>query len=50
MGNFNQQELANTGWALGMSGQKNALFFAALAAAAEQRMGNFNPQGFHDTA
>ena len=50
MGNFNQQELANTAWAFGASGQKNASFFAALAAAAAQRMGNFNSQDLDNTA
>ena len=43
MGNFNQQELANTAWAFGTSGPKYASLFAALATAAEQRMGDLNP-------
>ena len=33
-----------------MAGQKDALLFAALASASEQRMGDFNPQNIANTA
>ena len=41
MGDFNLQELANTAWASATAGQNDALLFAALATAAERRMGDY---------
>ena len=50
MGDFKAQNLANTAWAFATAGQNDALLFAALATAAERRMGNFNVQNLTNTA
>ena len=50
MGDFNAQELANTAWAFATVVQKNALLFAALAAAAELCLGDFHVQELANTA
>ena len=50
MGNFNSQGLANAAWAFAKADQSDASLFAALAAAAEQRMGNFNSQELANAA
>ena len=42
--------LANIAWAFVTVGQKDAPLFAALATAAERRMGHFNPQNLSNTA
>ena len=42
MSDFNAQELANAAWAFATADQKDVSLFAALATAAEQRMGDFN--------
>ena len=41
MCDFSSQELANTAWAFATAGQNDASLFAALAKAAEQRLGDF---------
>ena len=42
MGGFNEEELAITVWAFAKADQRDVSLFAALATAAEQRMGDFN--------
>ena len=39
----NQQELANTAWAVAKAAQLDEAFFAALAKAAERHLGAFSP-------
>ena len=43
MGDLNPQSVANTTWAFAMAGQQDASLFAALATAANQLIGDFNP-------
>ena len=50
MSAFNVQQLSNTAWAFATAGHKEASLFAALATAAERRMGVFNPQELANTA
>ena len=50
MVDFNMQELANTAWAFATAGQKDVSLFAALAIAAQWRLGDFNPQELANTA
>ena len=42
MSDFNSQELANAAWAFAKAGQNDVSLFAALAAAAEWFIGDFN--------
>jgi hypothetical protein len=44
------RELANTAWASARIGRADAPLFAALAAVAERRLGDFNVQGLANTA
>ena len=47
------RDLASIAWAfakIAMAGQKDASMFAALAAAAQRRMGDFSPQSLANTA
>ena len=41
LSDFNVQVLANTAWAFAMASQQDTQLFAALARAAELRMGDF---------
>ena len=50
MGGFNPQSLANTAWACATAAEIDTSLFAALSAAAVQRMGGFNPQNLANTA
>ena len=50
MRNFNSQALANTAWAFATVGHKEGQLFTALAAAAEQRMGDFHLHELASTA
>ena len=42
MGDFKPQELANTAWGFATAGRKDTSLFAALATAAQRRMGDFH--------
>ena len=44
------QELANTAWVLATASESDAQVFAALARAAERRLGDFNVQELANTA
>ena len=44
------QDLANTAWAFATASQSDAQLFAALARAAERRLGDFNVQELANTA
>ena len=52
MNDCNPQHLANknTSWAFAMAGQNDASLFAALATAAQRRMGDSNLQNLANTA
>ena len=50
MSDFNSQGLANAAWASATSDQNDVSLFAALATAAEQRMGDFTYQNLANTA
>ena len=50
VGDFNQQNLANTAWAFATLGHSDVQLFTALAREAERRVGDFNPQELANTA
>ena len=52
VGEFNEQDLANTAWALAVAtvGQPRAQLFMALARMAERRVGEFKAQALANTA
>ena len=50
LGDLNVQHVANTAWAFAMAGQPDAQLFVGLAKTAKRRMGDFDAQGFANTA
>ena len=50
LGDFNEQQLANTAWAFATASQQDAQLFAALAKAAELFSGDFKTQELANTA
>ena len=50
MGAFKAQEFVNTVWAFAKAGHREQQLFEALAAAAKQKIGNFNPRDIANTA
>ena len=50
LGDFKDQDLANTAWAFVTASQQDAQLFAVLARAAELRLGDFKVQDLASTA
>ena len=50
MGDFNTQDIAKTAWAFARLNRNDGSLFAAIATAAGRRMGDFDLQGFANTA
>ena len=49
VGDFDVQDLANTGWAFAKVSQSDMQLFTVLAKTAEQRLGDFNLQNVANT-